>query len=175
MILNNTGGSCRARIVMVLGQRYESPMNALTQMKENIAVDTDQRRSGSPVQIEIECTRSSSLSSIAVAREDIIMDGFRLLPYDEQVSAVSDMFCHCASTKYGLIIPTDFLELALKGMHKLYADNRSNVIYGISKGFGSFRAEDPNESCFPTGRMPMGLLEYMVNFFISKQGNTVIQ
>ncbi len=80
------------------------------------------------------------------------------------------MFEHIASNKYSLNAPDDFVELALKGMQMLISDGKSN---GLCKGFGRSRPEKENESYFPTSRMPMGLLEYMVNFFITEHGNKV--
>ncbi len=53
------------------------------------------------------------------------------------------------------------------------SDGKSNVIYGLCNGFGRSRPENENESYFPTSRMPMGLLEYMVNFFVTEHGNKV--
>ena len=43
---------------------------------------------------------------------------------------------------------------------------RSNVLYKLSKGIGTLRP-DNSDSCFPCKQMPMGMLEYMADFFAS--------
>ncbi len=152
----------------MLAKKFASPKDAITSM-------TDMQSPYSPVQVEHVrvggCdTPASSSSSIPIFKEE---SSFLLLSSDEQLVLVSDMFKHIASNKYSLDAPDDFVELALKGMQKLISDGKSNVIYGLCKGFGCSRPEKENESYFPTSRMPMGLLEYMVNFFITKHGNKV--
>ena len=46
----------------------------------------------------------------------------------------------------------------------LQGSRRSNVLYNIAKGFGAL-CHNQSDSHFPTGRMPMGLLEHMAVFF----------
>ena len=138
----------------------------------------NEHSSYSPIQIEhvavgAQDTPESSLSSIPIEREDSIMDSYCRLSSDEQLSLVCDMFAHTATSKFGLAVPNDFLAMALKGMQNLSAAGRSNVICTLCKGLGSFRPGNSKETYFPTSRMPMGLLEYMVNFFTSEHGNTV--
>ena len=151
-------GSCRARVVLVLAKKFASPKDAITSMTE---------------QTNVQSTPASSLSSIPIIKEELLMNSFLLLSSDEQLVLVSDMFKHIASNQYSLNAPDDFVEMSLKGMQKLLSDGKSNVIYGLCNGFGRSRPENENESYFPTSRMPMGLLEYMVNFFITEHGNKV--
>ena len=101
------------------------------------------------------------------------MDAFCRLDSAEQVVVAANMISHIGSSSYDLSIPDDFLSLALKAMQKVTSEGRSNVIYGLCKGLGTSRPNDPNETYFPSLRMPMGLLEYMVNFFITARGNVV--
>ena len=166
------GGSCRARIVVVLAKKFNSPKDALAPMRENVPTGGDNQRSPySPIAVEhLRSTTRSFLSSIAIVQEDSTMDTFHSLSSDDHLVVVSHMVSHIVSSKY---IPEDFIELALKSMHKLTSEGRSNVIYGLCKGFGKCRPGYPNECYFPTSRMPMGLLEYMVNFFIAEYGNKV--
>ncbi len=158
---------------MVLAKKFASPKDAITSMIEQ----RNMQSAYSPVQVEHirrvgGCdTPASSLSSIpsSIMKEDLVMNSFLLLSSDQQLKLVSDMFRHI-SNQYSLNAPDDFVELA---MHKLRSDGKSNVIYGLCNGFGRSRPENENESYFPTSRMPMGLLEYMVNFFVTEHGNKV--
>ena len=76
----------------------------------------------------------------------------------EQVAVLSELFAadlrqHCNVRA----VPSDFLELAARGMQHLRQKGRMNVIY-------SMRSDD-SDSLLPTARMPMGLIEYAVNFY----------
>ena len=42
--------------------------------------------------------------------------------------------------------------------------NQTNVAYGLAKVIGTLRP-DKTDSLMPTKRMPMGLVEYLVQFF----------
>lgn len=58
-------------------------------------------------------------------------------------------------------------------MVQLSRNNRSNILYSLAKGLGKLR-EDKKDSLFPTQRMPMGLVEHTVNFFVADDVNQVI-
>ena len=49
-------------------------------------------------------------------------------------------------------------------MQQLKRGGRSNILYALAYGLGTTR-QGSSETRFPTDRMPMGLLEYMANFF----------
>ena len=51
-------------------------------------------------------------------------------------------------------------------MERLKLCSRSNVIYNLTKGLGMMR-NDQSDSWFPAKRIPMGLIEYTCNFFVS--------
>ena len=74
--------------------------------------------------------------------------------------------------RVGVSVPGDFLHLCAKAMKQLSSNGRSNVLYKLARGIGTFR-KDGTDSCFPTKRMPMGLLEYMADFFSNVHLNRV--
>jgi len=63
-------------------------------------------------------------------------------------------------------VPDDFLELAANGMAHLDKCKCSNVIYLMCQALGSMRSNQ-SDTLLPAKRMPMGLIEYIVNFFTS--------
>ena len=65
-------------------------------------------------------------------------------------------------------VPNDFIELAVKAMIHLKENHRSNVLYNLVKGLGVMR-QDKSDTRFPMIVMPMGLLEYMVNFYNAEE------
>lgn len=168
---------------MKLGQRFSNPLAAkevFQQLKEvEIALHSkDVPSSGySPLVIEKVGTQSPSLvesgSSIEIVHSDPLRERIAALPASEQIDLLSDMFTSIGSLNYSLSIPNDFLKLSLDGMMNLEAAGRHNLIYGLAKGFATPRP-DGSDSCFPTKRMPIGLLQYMIEFFISKPGHQVI-
>lgn len=90
---------------------------------------------------------------------------------DDCLGALSRYFSEC-SIRFGLSIPNDFLILATKSMQRLKSSGRTNVVYNLAKCVGTTR-EDGSDSRFPSKRMPMGLVEYTVNFFVTEGNHKV--
>ena len=105
---------------------------------------------------------------------DRAMEWLKQLPPHVQIEVISNMYNTYASSSYpGLSVPSDFLELSLKAMSRLQDSSKSNILYGLARGFGTLR-EDSSDSLIPIGRMPFGLLEYVVDFFQSSKVNFVL-
>ena len=79
---------------------------------------------------------------------------------------ISSLFQQFALMQYDVHIPADFLQLSLIAVKHLNQCGRSNVVYGVAKAIGTMQP-DTSDSRLPARRMPMGLLEYMVNFYNS--------
>ena len=89
------------------------------------------------------------------------------LPSSMTLEVMSTLFsCRC-ERELGLLVPVDFLTLAASAMLRLSRCGRSNVLYSLAKGIGTMR-DDESDSYFPVQRMPMGLVEYVANFFVSE-------
>lgn len=58
-------------------------------------------------------------------------------------------------------------------MRQLKRGGRSNVLYALTHDLGTTRSGS-SETRFPTDRMPMGLLEYMANFFAATDVTKVL-
>ena len=75
---------------------------------------------------------------------------------------------------YDISVPGDYIQCSIKAMKCLKDSGRSNVLYSLAKSLAIPR-KDGSGPKFPTTRMPMGLLEYMVSFFesenVQKVGN----
>lgn len=88
-----------------------------------------------------------------------------VLHANEQVAVLAELFAMYLRQHYNIqAVPSDFLELAARGMQHLCQKGRTNVIYSMAKVVGTMRS-DGSDSLLPTARMPMGLNEYVVNFF----------
>ncbi len=85
---------------------------------------------------------------------------------DHQVLYISKLFSRVCQTEFQYDVPDDFLIYAFQAFNRLATVQRSNVLYSLAKGIGTMR-NDLTDSLFPVKRMPMGLLEFMVNFFIA--------
>ena len=85
--------------------------------------------------------------------------------YDQisQLEIISEMFCSYTRSQ-GVAVSSDFLSLFIRASHHLKSCNRINVVYGLAKVIGTLRP-DRTDSLMPAKRMPMGLVEYLVQFF----------
>lgn len=91
-----------------------------------------------------------------------------MLPEAEQLQAITTLMQVFSARSYSTVdIPDDFFDLCLRAMTRLKQVGRSNVVYRLVKGLGNMR-EDQSDSCLPTLRMPMDLLEYVINFYSCK-------
>lgn len=90
----------------------------------------------------------------------------------QSLESLSQTFGEYVKSNTNCSVPGDFLVLAIKAMEHLKATGRCNVIYKLAKGLGTMRP-DGSDSLFPATRMPMGLIEYNVNFFTSSAINQV--
>ncbi len=89
-------------------------------------------------------------------------DIFTSLNPNQQLEVLSQLFSQVSN----IPVQSDFLELANNAMCHLKDNNRSNIIYLLAKCVGTKRSNGLN-SLLPVKRMPMELIEYVVNFFTS--------
>ena len=71
-----------------------------------------------------------------------------------------------------MTMPEDFLEQVIMGLKNLRSNKRSNIIYSLTKGIATLR-QDGSDTLFPLKRMPAGLVEYTVNFFVASSTQKV--
>lgn len=112
---------------------------------------------------------SVSTVSCQTCSEDEAMDiGISLLnqlPMGSLLKVISE-FLSKYGTSEGISVPNDFLPLVIKAMIQLKRNYRANVVYNFVKGLGTIRL-DGSDSRFPAKMMPMGLVEYVTNFFVA--------
>lgn len=125
-----------------------------------------------PSACESSLHSSASGSSLEVVHFDTLKEQITGLPAKDQLLFLSDLLCSHAKKFYGIVVPNNFVKLCLLGMKNLEGAGRTNIIYSLSKGLGTTRPD--GSDCFiPTKRMPFGLLQYVIQFFISKPGQHV--
>ena len=56
------------------------------------------------------------------------------------------------------------MDNAASAMLRLSEGGRTNVLYNLAKGIGTLRP-DQSDSRFPIKQMPLGLVEYIAQFF----------
>ena len=119
----------------------------------------------------------SDLSPLHVETLDThesIVDRIQTFPASQQLELLSRLFQSLALQQHGLYVPSDYLTLSLQGMQHLISCGRENVLYNLAQGLGTVR-EDASDSRFPAQRMPMGLLQYMVDFYNADSYREVCQ
>ena len=88
----------------------------------------------------------------------------KALPVHQQKAVLSNLFDLFVQASTTLAFVPNFIEFTVNGMTHLKACGRSNVIYLLAKSLGTLRP-DGSDSLLPARRMPMGLIEYCINFF----------
>lgn len=88
------------------------------------------------------------------------------------VTALSHDFSDHCKAAFELNVQVDFLTYSASAMVRLKNSKRANVIYNLAKCVGKERV-DCAESRFPVSRMPMGLFEYVTNFYVAEHINDV--
>ena len=104
-------------------------------------------------------------SPLQVTKHDSLEDFERHLwsfPVEDQIQLLSELFSGYCIRNHAPKTMVSHLELSIQRMLQLEKVGRSNVLYGLASGLGSFR-EDGSPR-FPVDRMPMGLLQHMVDF-----------
>ena len=97
------------------------------------------------------------------------MDWFQQLSTHDQIEFLTNLYQWYASVYYpGLSVSSNFLELSLKATVQLQTSGRSNIIFGLAEGL-AIQRDDGSDSLIPTTRTPMGLLEYLINFYQSSK------
>ena len=103
--------------------------------------------------------------SVDVQTEDMeapaLLHMFSKLPVDMHLRTLSRLFSSYLSATSSVSVPEDFLCLAAAAMVNLHNGGRS---YNLAKGIGTQR-QDKSETRFPIKQMPMGLIEYVTQFF----------
>ena len=110
----------------------------------------------------LHCKSSSRTDARLKSIQELLAD----LPAADQLHIIATLFSSYGCEHHNISIPVDFLQLTLNGSRHLQQCGRSNIIYGLAKGTGSMR-DDGSDSRLPAKRMPMGMLEYTINFFIA--------
>ena len=141
--------ACRLRVILKYPKKYESPEAAEKHFYEQQSVTEI-------VPIEVNAPLDVTPAKLI----EMVM----LLPEEDQLKAISELFCYFAEAKHNVHIRSDFLRLTIDASEHLLKCGRSNVVYGVAKAIGTKRA-DKSDSRLPAKRMPMGLLEHMVNFY----------
>ena len=107
-------------------------------------------------------------SSVAVQTEALepssLIHLFSKLPVETHLQVLSGLFTSYLSVASSVSVPDDFLNHAAAAIVCLRKSGRTNVIYNLAKGIGTLRA-DKTDSRFPIKQMPMGLVEYIAQFF----------
>ena len=112
------GGSCRARVILELAKRFESPKEALCGLTspsivENVAPPSVHQPSMySP--IPIQHVTPSPASSVCITEVDPLMESFRSLSPDDQKSFVTEALSLVASQQFNVDLPQHFIELSMK-------------------------------------------------------------
>ena len=168
--------SCRTKSTKGLARRFRSPADAekhylslIAPLPEVQSPSLSATSSGEPLlapspQLEMTTEETTSYCHQALVP----------LQAGQQLEILSELFSlYLSENSRTRAVPHDFLELVVQGMRHLQEAGRSNVIYSLAKAVGTMRPDD-SDSLLPTKNMPMGLIEYAVNFFTASSVQKVM-
>ena len=163
--------ACRYKVLVWLKKKFPTPLDAEQELFHpperrvescDVAVQTDLLPGVAPM-----------LSSQHVpSSHQSLHDAIEQLPIEERMGAISVQFAQLAGSEHGVCVPSDFLPKAASAMYQLQRSRRSYVLYSLAHSIGTTQPGSQRPR-FPTDRMPMGLLEYMTNFFAVTDLNKV--
>ena len=165
------GSACRNKVVRWLSVHFKTPADADAHyFRQSEAVEDTL---ASVVQLTLSDTRSTTTTSATTQTEsqnmtEVIAEWLKNLEEHKKLEEISKLFQSYVLVNYSVTVPSDFLELSARAMAQLKLHNRSNVLYKLAKSMGTLR-RDRSDSCFPMKRMPMGMIEYIADFFVSDE------
>ena len=99
---------------------------------------------------------------------EVIGEWLKNLSEHDQLEKISELFQSYVLVYHSITVPSDFLGVSARAMAQLKRHKRSNVLYKLAKCMGTLR-KDSDDPCFPMRRMPMGMVEYIADFFVSDE------
>ena len=171
-------GACRLRVLSKYRKQFRTPQAAehfyfgcKTAPDDSQANETSGECHTHSGVSDCDISSSQPMESTKTTCIDDLMDAVWQQEGSKQLKIISNLFCSYALSQ-GVTVPSDFLKLFLDASLHLRRCNRINVVYGLAKAVGTLR-EDGKDSLLPAKRMPMGLVEHMVNFFTADNLNKV--
>ena len=172
MLLYHVGSACRNKVIKWLSVQFKTPADAEAHYFGGAMASVPEETLPSIERLTLSETSCASVSTQADLHmdhcsTDVITERFKKLSKNEQLEEMSKLFQLYVLGHYSLTVPSDFLELATRAMAQLKHHRRSNVLYNLAKCMGILR-QDSGDSWFPMKQMPMGMVEYIANFFVSE-------
>ena len=172
VIMIHAGKACRLKVTTILAKRFTSPVAAEAYYHGLESPSTHISESNCSEKWQSSCSvQYPSIPPLLAAEQQHSIANcqlvFQSLESSQQLEFLSKAFTTFLeqNSSINTIPPTDFLQLVVQGMEQLCIAGRTNVIYSLAKGLGTIR-EGSTESLLPTGRMPMGMIEDIINFLL---------
>lgn len=165
----NVGNACRKRVLGKLCKDFQTPADAEVHYMSPSPANAGSGTSVAHTQLEPNISteelgfHESLASIVSVMSQTQVADHMKV---------VSQLFSKCLEEKGVDSMPEDFLDLVASGLNNLHQSRRSNILYSLAKGIGTLRG-DGSDTLFPLKRMPAGLIEYAINFFVASSPQMV--
>lgn len=156
-IFSFSAHSCRSKVLTRLSKIYRDPVTALSSFDRcHASTQTDIKREDASTQADL-----GGVSDITTQMLLLLS----LIPESEQADTLCKLM-QALALKSSLNVPDGYISHSLAAMQRLQHAGRSNILSRLAKALGATRP-DGIESLMPVHRMPVGLIEYAVNFFTS--------
>lgn len=147
--------ACRYKVIVWLKKKFRTPTDAEREYFHP-------QSASEPMPLTREAGVQVNIPDSVLDATPSIVSAVDRLQEDERMHLISQVLARNVQSKYRVGVPEDFLEKASCAMYHLHKGGRSNVLYALAHGLGTTQQDLTR---FPVDRMPMGLLEYMANFF----------
>ena len=166
--MSHTAGACRLRVISKYPRQIATPKLAEEHYfgRTNTSEEMDVSMCTGHVDASTQTESYLPAASRTLDSTHSIKSAVSQLDESARLEIISEMFSAYAHSQ-GISVSNDFLQLFLQATHHLKNCNRINVVYGLAKVIGTMRL-DKTDSLMPAKRMPMGLVEYLVQFFSAK-------
>lgn len=188
---NRTGASCRTRVSKHLAKEYPTLADAEEDLNIDYVLDSmhlGNQESGavmgtppssfaipdglSPIFGTSPLKKSSSsLESIGDVVKKFVM-GFKSMTSSRLKKQLVQYLYKLLVIELGgmplfQFVQADFIDTSLSSMRTLFEEGKKNLVHSISKCFE--RRENELETRMPLNRMPFGLIDYNLRFYVLKK------
>ena len=88
---------------------------------------------------------------------------------ESDIEHICTLFKDYCRTHTELNVPNNYIKLSVRAMENLKDAGHCNVVYSLCKAVGT-KQDNGSDTLLSCKQMPMGLIEYCVQFFTSNHG-----
>lgn len=109
---------------------------------------------------------------VSYVRPVLLKDDF--IDWHETIKFIDEAFLQLAIKKGVTSNPRHFASISIKAMQRLQLEKKPNLVYKFSEMLTLQKCGNPAEPVIQLGRMPFGLIEYVIQFFVTHVKQVIV-